>query len=48
MGENFWKLNQGKSEIVVVGFNAEKETVQFYLSTHKLKVWSKVTNLGGI
>uniref|UniRef100_A0A3P9IWS2 Reverse transcriptase domain-containing protein n=1 Tax=Oryzias latipes TaxID=8090 RepID=A0A3P9IWS2_ORYLA len=48
MGETFLKLNQDKTDILIVGPEAERERVQSYLSTFNLNVCNKVKNLGVI
>uniref|UniRef100_A0A3P9K8W2 Reverse transcriptase domain-containing protein n=1 Tax=Oryzias latipes TaxID=8090 RepID=A0A3P9K8W2_ORYLA len=48
LGENFLQLNQDKTEVLVIGSEAERDRVQFYLSTHFMKICDTVRNLGVI
>uniref|UniRef100_A0A3B3CPF8 Reverse transcriptase domain-containing protein n=1 Tax=Oryzias melastigma TaxID=30732 RepID=A0A3B3CPF8_ORYME len=48
MGENFLQLNQDKTEVLVIGSEAERERVQVYLSSNCMNVCNTVRNLGVI
>uniref|UniRef100_A0A8C7XUV8 Reverse transcriptase domain-containing protein n=1 Tax=Oryzias sinensis TaxID=183150 RepID=A0A8C7XUV8_9TELE len=48
MGENFLQLYQDKTEVLVIGSEAERDRVQSYLSTHSMTTRDTVRNLGVI
>lgn len=48
MEENFLQLNVNKTEVIVIGPQAERKRVQFYLPAKNVVVCDKVRNLNVI